>query len=109
MRFHLRAPKVMVTAGVESVIDGRVRRALGRFRDWIRDVEVTLTDVNGPRGGIDKSCRVIVRTGDGRHVVGSGRHETLEGAVSCAVERAAKGIRRRRRAHRDPRRFAEVY
>jgi hypothetical protein len=109
MRYELRAPKVLLTAGVESVIDARVRRALGRFQDWILDVEISVTDVNGPRGGVDKACRVRVRIGDGRHVIGSGRHETAEGAVADAVERAAKGIRRRRRAHRDPRRLAEVY
>jgi ribosome-associated translation inhibitor RaiA len=109
MRYELRAPKVSLTAGMRSVIDTRLRRALGRFRDWIRDVEVVVTDVNGPRGGVDKQCRVIVRTGDGKQVVGSERHATLEGAVSRAVERAAKGTRRRRRAFRDPRRLAEVY
>jgi ribosome-associated translation inhibitor RaiA len=109
MRYELRAPKVMLTAGIRSVIDERLRRSLGRFREWIRGVEVVVTDVNGPRGGIDKQCRVIVRTGDGREVVGSERHESLEGAIAGAVARAAKGTRRRRRAYRDPRRLAEVY
>jgi len=44
MRYELRAPTAMVTAGVESVIDGRVRRALGRFRDWIRGDRRRITE-----------------------------------------------------------------
>lgn len=35
--------------------------ALNRFAHTIRDVEVRCTDVNGPRGGIDKVCRVQLR------------------------------------------------
>jgi putative sigma-54 modulation protein len=35
--------------------------ALNRFAHTIRDVEVWCTDINGPRGGIDKLCRVQLR------------------------------------------------
>lgn len=35
--------------------------ALDRFMHAIREVEVWCRDVNGPRGGIDKSCRVQIR------------------------------------------------
>ena len=30
------------------------------MRPWIRTVDVTITDVNGPKGGADKLCRVRV-------------------------------------------------
>ncbi len=39
----------------------RVRFALDRFRGRVRAVRVRITDVNGPRGGIDKQCIVAVR------------------------------------------------
>lgn len=39
----------------------RVNAALGRFRDSVRAVSVRLGDVNGPRGGADKLCRIVVR------------------------------------------------
>jgi putative sigma-54 modulation protein len=35
--------------------------ALDRFVHSIRDVEVWCGDVNGPKGGIDKTCRVQLR------------------------------------------------
>ena len=35
--------------------------ALDRFVHTIREVEVWCADINGPRGGIDKTCRVQLR------------------------------------------------
>lgn len=35
--------------------------ALDRFVDTIREVEVWCADINGPRGGVDKTCRVQLR------------------------------------------------
>jgi hypothetical protein len=44
---------------------GQIQRAyefsLDRFMHTIREVEVWCGDVNGPKGGIDKTCRVQLR------------------------------------------------
>lgn len=37
-----------------------VQEALGRFGAKIQRVQVTLSDVNGPRGGLDKECRLVI-------------------------------------------------
>ncbi|MGB7323779.1 MAG: hypothetical protein WBD31_02835 [Rubripirellula sp.] len=34
--------------------------AVERFQNRIRKVQVTVRDVNGPKGGIDKQCRCVV-------------------------------------------------
>lgn len=67
---------------------------LGRFRHQLTVVRVRLADVNGPRGGVDKCCRVTVEG----HRIGS---TTLEEhstdayrAVDAAVARLARTVRR---------------
>lgn len=35
--------------------------ALDRFVHTVREVQVWCSDVNGPRGGLDKACRVQLR------------------------------------------------
>lgn len=39
----------------------RMQSALGRFRYSVHAVSVRLGDINGPRGGADKLCRIVVR------------------------------------------------
>lgn len=42
-------------------IEKAVNFAIDRFEHVVRDVEVTLVDINGPRGGVDKRCNVQIR------------------------------------------------
>lgn len=44
-----------------DLIERRLRFALGRFGSRIQKTVVFLQDDNGPRGGIDKVCRVLAR------------------------------------------------
>lgn len=48
--------------GLEDHIERRLRFALSRFGSRIQKTIVFLQDGNGPRGGIDKVCRILVRT-----------------------------------------------
>jgi putative sigma-54 modulation protein len=43
-------------------IERRLRFALARFGERIQKTVVFLQDDNGPRGGIDKVCRILVKT-----------------------------------------------
>ncbi len=46
---------------LKQYIERRAGFALSRFADELSSVLVTLEDLNGPRGGIDKRCRVLLR------------------------------------------------
>ncbi|HWI19449.1 MAG TPA: HPF/RaiA family ribosome-associated protein [Vicinamibacterales bacterium] len=50
-----------VPAAVAERARRRVQFALDRFSSRVRAVRVRITDINGPRGGIDKQCIVAVR------------------------------------------------
>ena len=39
----------------------RLHFALDRFAHRVHEAEVRLADANGPRGGIDKRCRILLR------------------------------------------------
>lgn len=49
------------SGGLSRLARRRFEFALGRFNGRVRSVAIRIVDLNGPRGGIDKRCRVTVQ------------------------------------------------
>ncbi len=81
-----------------------VRFRLRRFTTALSAVVVRLSDVNGPRGGADKRCRVMLRSPGLRTVTTEELSGDPYAAVDLAVERAAhtadRGVARARSKQR---------
>src|SRR4029079_5791418 len=67
----------------------RLHFATDRFRENIREIGVALRDVNGPRGGIDKQCKITAKLCCG----GAVEIEETRSSFIEAVGRAAKRLR----------------
>ena len=82
-----------------SAIAGRVRKRLdfllGRRFNRLRRVDVTLSDLNGPRGGVDKRCLVKVSIDGLRPVVIEDIQSDLYMAIDRAAGRASRTVLRR--------------
>lgn len=72
---------------LETHVERRLRFALTRFSGRIGRVSVFLADQNGPRGGIDKTCRIVVRLRAGGDVVAEVSDVDWEVAVDRATTR----------------------
>ena len=92
--------------GVRGHIRRRLGSALGRFRDHVDEVQVRLHDVNGPRGGVDKRCRLVLNGTGGIIVVAQGTAPNFYQAVDAAARRAARSVRRASAAPHTMRRSA---
>lgn len=69
-----------------------LNNTLIRFSPNITQVSVLVVDENGPRGGIDKVCRVnLIMPGLGT-VTATAKHEKLMAAVSEAARRARRMV-----------------
>ncbi len=90
MQIQIVARNLELTASQREIVDRRLRFALGRFGARVRHVEVLLSDVNGPRGGIDTTCRIAV----GIVPRGEVRAEVTDVGIGVAVSRAAQRISR---------------
>jgi hypothetical protein len=62
-------PRHPHAADLRDLTERRVRFVLRRLRWMVPRAEVQLSDVNGPRGGVDKRCRVELRTDGAGSVV----------------------------------------
>ncbi len=94
MKIHVRSLEVPLTDELLALVERRVRYGLTRFAASVHDVHVTLDDLNGPRGGVDKVCRLRVRTGRRKPCVVEQRATSIEAAVSSAAARAARAVAR---------------
>ena len=92
MKISIHAPLEIEQIGFQDSITGRITRAFARFSDRISTVDVAIVDENGPRGGIDKQCRVSVVMPRFGQVSASAKHENPWAAVTEATERVRRMI-----------------
>lgn len=107
MKIRLRSRGLPPGTDFREFVELRLGFALARFSPRIEDVSVRLEDENGPKGGVDKSCRISVDLGRLGIVMAEDVDAVLEAAVSRAAECAGRTVARAlERCNRGRRRFS---
>lgn len=88
---------------LSAFIQRRLEYALERFTARVRDIEVFIEDVNGPRRGVDKRCRIEVRLNPRGAFTVTADAENEYAAVSRATRRCATVLNRSIKRRRDSR------
>lgn len=97
---HIRTAERDLGTEDRAYIREKLGRALGKFAADIVRVSVRTEDANGPRGGVDRVCRIKVVLIGLPSVVFEKRDPTLNAAVDGAlsgVEQAVRRVLQRRR------------
>jgi hypothetical protein len=94
MRLEINGGHRLPGEAVRGHIIRRLHIALGRLEERISRVIVRLTDLNGPRGGIDKCCRIVVSLWRRGRVVVEHRDADWFRAADLAAARLAHTVRR---------------
>ena len=95
MQIAIQCRGFEITGAIEDHVRKRFGFTLGRGAGQIQRVEVTLSDLNGPRGGVDKRCLVQVRLDGLQPVVISDVQSDLYSAIDRAAGRAGRTVMRR--------------
>ena len=72
----------------------RVRFALRRLSALVPRAKVQFSDVNGPRGGVDKRCQVEIKTESAGTVVIASRARDWRTALDRSLTRATRVLTR---------------
>jgi putative sigma-54 modulation protein len=91
MDTDIRILSTDLTEALQSHIKRRLHFSLGRFGKRVGRVRVRITDVNGPRGGPDKSCHISAE------LLPSGMtllQQTADTNLYAAIGQATQGIAR---------------
>lgn len=95
MRMGILARGMSLSEAIRLYAQRRLRTALGRYRDALASVQVRLSDINGPRGGIDKHCVIEVRGPALVPIVVRERDSDLYAAIDRAAARIDRTVARR--------------
>lgn len=108
MQVQICGRGIDVSDRLREHIEFRVHIALQRFAQRIRKVRVQLRDLNGPRGGLDKSCHLMICLTPPATVFIEDRSASVYAAINRVVSKAATAILRRakRNSGRGRARFA---
>lgn len=94
MRIDIRGIGFTLTEALREHAERRLRFALARRAEVLEGVWVRLTDENGPRGGVDKTCRTELRLRGLAPLVVEAKDTDLYAAVDRAAARAARALAR---------------
>ena len=95
MKFEIVSRDFELTDSLRAYIERRINFTFsGRF-DQIKSIQVRLSDINGPRGGIDKRCRIQIAVPRLKYIVVEDTESNLYVAIDRAMDRAGRTVNRR--------------
>jgi len=99
IQIETRAPE---SAEFRELAEQRTRFVMRRLAWLVSRAEVQLSDANGPRGGIDKRCQVMLKTGARNILVVRAKASDWRTALDLALGRAARLLVRAWRRTQQP-------
>jgi putative sigma-54 modulation protein len=95
MNIEFHSSRLAVSNSIQAYVERRIGFALGRFADVVESVFVSLEDINGPRGGVDKSCRIRVNLiGQKTPIIADVLDLEIRPAVDMAADRVGRAVAR---------------
>ena len=103
MKLRINFRNMRGSADIINHIDHRLSFSLARTRDEIESTTITVSDINGPKGGVDKQCQVVVKpVGLGQIVIAERQHNARL-AIDRCLARASQTLNRKlKRKHALP-------
>jgi ribosome hibernation promoting factor len=87
MQIELRIRNVNLAESLQRYVEGRLRHQLRHLGNRFGRVKVWLSDVNGPRGGPDKQCRISLELTRVGTITAEDTHPHLHVCISRAAKR----------------------
>jgi len=104
MKVLLRGVHLDLSDALRAYVDEHLVSHIERFADdEAAEIDISLVDTNGPKGGVDKECRVTVRLPGLSAVHVTETADSLFPAIDASRDRLEKTLKRtlekRREAH----------
>lgn len=101
MLIEIQTRNFPLTKALRGHIQRRLDFALSTRHEHIERILVTLSDINGPRGGADKCCQIQIILPRLKDVVIEDIESDLYDAINRAADRASRTVARKISRERD--------
>ena len=104
MKYRVSFDKLKNEPALRDYVEKRLAFAFSRVDHVIERVKVTIADVNGPKGGVDKQCKVYLKPVGMDPIFILERQADSRVAVDRGISRANQSLlrqfKRRQKSHR---------
>jgi putative sigma-54 modulation protein len=94
MLVHIQARHFSLSEGLNKYVKSKMKVMLSRHEENIIRIDVSLFDVNGPKGGEDKCCKIIIKVNGCSTIVVQETAEDLYDAINTCARRAKRATKR---------------
>jgi putative sigma-54 modulation protein len=92
MKVRLVRKGVVADEDLQSFIGAKLQSTLSRLAHRVSTVRIQVEDMNGPRGGLDKRCVVLLSGRGFDSLIIDVRDTRLYPAIASALESAARAV-----------------
>jgi len=107
MELELRVRGTYFLEALRNYTERRLRFSVRRLNPRIKRLRVCVEDLNGPRGGMDKRCRIVAEISPSGNLVIEETDAQIHEAVDRAADRLRRSVRRELK-RRQTRRLGKV-
>ncbi len=104
MDLQVQARQFHLSSELRDHVERRINFALGPFDQRVSRVAVSLSDINGPKRGVDKQCQILVHLRRGQPVKIKDVDIDFGFVVDRAADRAGRAVARRLERRRERKR-----
>ena len=94
MLVHIQSRHFSLSEALNKYVKSKVQVMLSRYEEKITRIDVSLFDINGPKGGEDKCCKIIVKINGSSSIVVQETAEDLYDSINTCTRRARRAIKR---------------
>ena len=92
MLIDIQAQHISLSPAAKMKIRDKLESTFSRFENHVNSVIFTVSDTNGPKGGLDKSCCLIVKLDKTKDIIITGKYENTFQCLERSCERAKKNL-----------------
>ena len=99
MLVHIQSRHFSLAAALSKYVKTKLQVMMGRYGAKIISLNVRLFDINGPKGGEDKCCKIIVKINGTSSIVVQETAADLYDAINTCSRRARRAVKRQLSVH----------